>query len=85
MIIVDFIDGISKTEAFARPDKSNFSHDAVKEILALSADEDQTWRELPQKNGDRFWSRSDGGALAVFPAPGDFFFVQDSKLDESQW
>lgn len=84
MIMVHFIDGISKIEAFARPDKSNLSTDSVKEILALSAGKDQTWRDLPEKKGDGFWSRSDGGALAVFPAQGNFFFVEDPKLEESQ-
>ena len=84
MIMVHFVDGISKTETFARPDKSNLSSDAVKEILALSAGKDQTWRDLPPKNGDRFWSRSDGEALAVFPVQRNFFFVEDPKLEESQ-
>ncbi|HEU0047350.1 MAG TPA: hypothetical protein VFQ43_07075 [Nitrososphaera sp.] len=84
LIMVHFIEGISRIEAFGRPDKSNISSDAVRELLALSADKDQTWRELPQKDGDRFWSRSDRGALAVFPAKGNFFFVQDPKLEDSQ-
>ena len=82
--MVHFVEGISRTEAFGRPGKSNISSEAVRELLALSADKDQTWRELPQKNGDRFWIRSDQGALAVFPVQGNFFFVQDPKLEESQ-
>ena len=49
MILVEFLDGISKGEEFTRPDKSNLSSDVVKQILALSADKDQTWRDLHQR------------------------------------
>jgi hypothetical protein len=84
MILVEFLDGISKGEEFARPDKSNLSSDVVKQILALSADKDQTWRDLPPKDGDRFWSRSDGKAMAIFPAQGNFFIVQDPNFVEPQ-
>jgi hypothetical protein len=84
MILVEFLEGISKGEEFARPDKSNLSSDVVKQILALSADKDQTWRDLPPKDGDRFWSRSDGKAMAIFPAQGNFFIVQDPNFVEPQ-
>ena len=84
MILVEFLDGISKGEEFARPDKSNLSSDVVKQILALSADKDQTWRDLPTKDGDRFWSRSDGKAMAIFPAQGNCFIVQDPNFVEPQ-
>ncbi len=84
MILVEFLDGISKGEEFARPDKSNLSSDVVKQILALSADKDQTWRDLPPKDGDRFWSRLDGKAMAIFPAQGNFFIVQDPNFVEPQ-
>ncbi len=78
--LIELFDGVSKREGFARPDKSNLSSDAVQQILVLSAVEGTKWRDLPPKEGDRFWSRSDGNALAGFPAQGNFFFVQDPNF-----
>ena len=77
MIVVDFVDGVSQRETFARPDKSTLSAEAVQQLLALSAAEGQTWRGLPPKGDDRFWGRSDGKALAGFPAQRNFLFVMD--------
>ena len=84
MLVVRFIDGISKQEGFARPDKSMLSPDAVKQILKISAPDSVTWRELPPKDGDHFWERSDGKAKAILPAQGNFFIVQDPKWVEPE-
>jgi hypothetical protein len=84
MLIVKFESGISKGEGFARPDKSMLSPDAVKQILEISASPSVTWRELPSKDGDRFWERSDGKAKAILPAQGNFFIVQDPKFVEPE-
>jgi hypothetical protein len=84
MLIVRFIAGVSKQEGWARPDKSALSADAIKRILALSAPESVAWQELPRKDGDRFWERSDGCAKAILPAQGNFFIVQDPKWVEPE-
>ena len=84
MLVVRFIDGISKQEGFARPDKSMLSPDAVKQILKISAPDSVTWRELQSKEGDHFWERSDGKAKAILPAQGNFFIVQDPKWIEPE-
>jgi hypothetical protein len=84
MLIVRFVDGVSKQEGWARPDKSALSPDAITQILALSAPESITWRELPPKEGDHFWERSDRKAKAIFPAQGNFFIVQDPKWVEPE-
>jgi hypothetical protein len=84
MLVVRFIDGISKQEGFARPDKSMLLPDAVKQILKISAPDSVTWRELPPKDGDRFWERSDAKAKAILPAQGNFFLVQDPKWIEPE-
>jgi hypothetical protein len=84
MLIVRFVDGISKSEGWARPDKSMLSPDAVRQILTISAPPSVTWRHLPPKEGDRFWERSDGKAKAILPAQGNFFIVQDPKFVEPE-
>jgi hypothetical protein len=83
MIIVNFVGGVSKREGFAFPDRSSLTEDAIKQILALSAEKDQTWRDLPPlQNGDRCWARSDGKTMAVFATKEHFFFVQDVNFVE---
>ena len=84
MIFVQFMNGVSKSESFARPDKSAISPDSVEAILALGASQGVTWRDLPPKEGDRFWSRSDGRAKAIFPAQGNFLIVQDPDFVEPE-
>ena len=84
MVVVTFIDGASKQEGFARGDKSLLSPDALKQILAISAPRSVTWRDLPPKDGDRFWERSDGKATAILPAQGNFFIVQDPNFVEPE-
>ena len=84
MLVITFGDGVSKREGFARPDKSALSSDAIQQILALTAVEGTKWQELPSKDGTHFWSRSDRKALAVFPAEGNFFFVQDPDFVQPQ-
>ena len=77
MILVDYVNGISKREAFAHADTSPLSAEAIKQILAVSAPEGTTWQEAPGKEGDKIWNRSDGKAVAMLPALGKFLFVQD--------
>ncbi len=84
MLIVRFMGGISRQEGWARPDQSRLSREAVRQILDISAPPSVRWRELPKKNGDRFWERSDGGATAILPARGNFFIVQDPNFVEPE-
>jgi hypothetical protein len=80
MILVGFVDGISKREGFARPNNTRLSDDAVKQILGLSAPVGISWQWLSPEEGDQRWTRSDQKAVAVFPAAGTFFFVQDPEF-----
>ena len=77
MIVVDFVNGISKREGFANPDTSALSADAIKQILAMSSADGTQWREQPAVGEDRSWHCSDNSAVAIFPAQGKFLFVQD--------
>jgi len=80
MILVDFINGVSKREGFANPDTSPLSTDAIKQILAMSSADGTTWHEEPAAGEDRSWRCSDGSAIAIFPALGKFLFVQDPSF-----
>ena len=77
MILVDYVNGISKREGFANPDTSTLSADAIKQILALSSADETKWQEQPAVGEDRSWRCSDNSAIAIFPAQGKFLFVQD--------
>ena len=77
MILVDFVNGISKREGFANPDTSTLSAEAIKQILAMSAADGTRWQERPAVGEDRSWRCSDNSAIAIFPAQGKFLFVQD--------
>jgi hypothetical protein len=77
MILVDFVNGISQREGFANPDTSALSPQSVEEILRMSAPEGTSWKEAPASGDDRSWRRSDGKAIAIFPALRKFLFVQD--------
>jgi len=76
-IVVDFVNGISRREGFAKPDTSPLTPEDIQQILAASAPENTTWKETTGKGGDRTWERSDGKAHAFLPARGTFFIVQD--------
>ena len=77
MILVDFVNGISKREGFANPDTSPLSNDAIKQILAMSSADGTKWHEEPAVGEDRSWRCSDNSAIAIFPGQGKFLFVQD--------
>lgn len=76
-VVVDFVNGISRREGFAKPDTSMFKEDEIKQILDVSAPQNTTWKEESGKGGDRKWKRSDGKAEAFFPARQTYFVVQD--------
>ena len=77
MILVDYVNGISKREGFANPDTSTLSADAIKQILSMSSADGTKWQELTAVGEDRSWRCSDNTAIAIFPAQGKFLFVQD--------
>jgi hypothetical protein len=77
MILVDFVNGISKREGFANPDTSTLSADAIKQILAMSSADGTNWQEVGAVGEDRSWRCSDNSTIAIFPARGKFLFVQD--------
>ena len=76
-VIVDFVNGISRREAFAKADTSAIKDDEIQQMLNVSAAENTTWKEEPGKQGDRTWKRSDNKAVAIFPARQTFLYVQD--------
>jgi hypothetical protein len=80
MILVDFVNGISQREGFANPDTSPLTAETIRQILAMSAAEGTKWQEASDKDGDKMWSRSDKKAVAILPAQGKFFFVQDANF-----
>jgi len=76
-VVVDFVNGISRREGFAKPDTSALTPDEIQQILAVSAASNTTWKEEPGKEGDKTWKRSDDKAIAILPARGTFLVVQD--------
>jgi hypothetical protein len=70
LILVSYVNGISQREGFTKPE-------AIQQILAMSATDGTQWVEKPGEGGDKAWARSDGKAIAIFPAMGKFLFVQD--------
>jgi len=76
-VIVNFVNGISRREGFAKPDASALKPEEIQQILSVSAANGTTWKETAGSAGDRKWDRSDNKAVAVFPARGTFLFVQD--------
>jgi hypothetical protein len=76
-VVVDFVNGISRREGFAKRDTSMLKDDEIQQILKVSAAQNTTWKEQPGKAGDRTWQRSDNKAIAIFPARGTFLYVQD--------
>ena len=77
LIMVSYVKGISQREGFTSPDTSPLTPDAIQKILSISAADGTQWVEKPGANGDKAWARSDGKAIAIFPAMGKFLFVQD--------
>ena len=76
-VVVDYVNGISRREGFAKPDTSALTPAEIQQILAISAAENTTWKEEPGKEGDKTWRRSDNKAIAILPARGTFLVVQD--------
>lgn len=79
-VVVDFVNGTSRREGFAKSDTSRLDEEAVKQILNISAADNTTWKEVQGKEGDRIWDRSDNKARAVLPARGTFLVVQDPSF-----
>lgn len=77
MILVDFVNGTSQREGFASPDTSALSKDDVDRILAMTAPSGLKWEELPEKDGARYWNRSDWKAIATVSPDGRYFSVRD--------
>jgi hypothetical protein len=76
-VVVDFLNGVSRREGFAKPDTSALTQEEIQQILNISSAEKTTWKEQPGKQGDKIWRRSDDKAIAVLPARGTFLVVQD--------
>ena len=76
-VVVDYVNGVSRREGFAKPDTSPLTPDEIQQILAVSAADNTTWKEEPGKEGDKTWKRSDDKAIAILPARGTFLVVQD--------
>jgi hypothetical protein len=77
LILVSYVSGISQREGFTNPDHAPLTPEAVQQILAMSAADGTKWVEKAGEGGDKTWARSDGKAVAIFPAMGKFIFVQD--------
>ena len=76
-VVVDFVNGISRREAFAKQDTSALKDDEIQQMLNVSSVENTTWKEETGKGGDRTWKRSDNKVIAIFPARATFLYVQD--------
>ena len=77
LILVSYVNGISQREGFTKPEHAPLTPEAIQQILAMSAADGTQWVEKPGEGGDKAWARSDGKAIAIFPAMGKFLFVQD--------
>ena len=75
MVGVSYVDGVSKSEGFARPNTPRLSDAEVQQLLAWSAAAGTTWKRLPDEGGSPFWMRSDGKVVALLSAHG-FLGVQ---------
>ncbi|HVI82283.1 MAG TPA: hypothetical protein VM717_06025 [Chthoniobacterales bacterium] len=76
-VVVDFVNGISRREGFAKPDTSPLTPEDIQQILSVSAANGTTWKETVGQAGDKKWDRSDNKAVAIFPARGTYLVVQD--------
>lgn len=76
-VVVNFVNGTSRRESFAKPDTSVLNEEEIKQILSVSAPENTTWKEEAGKGGDKRWKRSDNKAEAFLPARGTYLVVQD--------
>ena len=76
-VVVDFVNGISRREGFAKPDTSMLTAQEIEQILSVSAADGTTWKETPGQAGDKKWNRSDNKAVAIFPGRQTFLVVQD--------
>ena len=81
MVGVSYVDGICKSEGFARPDVPQLSQADVQQLLALSAAPGTSWNLVSDKNGDRVWLRSDGKVVAVLNAQ-KFLQVQEKGFHQ---
>jgi len=81
-VVVDFVDGISRREGFAKPDTSMLTSEEIQQILNVSAADNTTWKEAPGKQGDRIWNRSDNKAIAILPGRGTFLMVKDVNFTQ---
>ena len=76
-VVVDFVNGISRREGFAKPDASALKPEEIQQILSASAANGTTWKETAGSAGDKKWDRSDKKAVAVFPARGTYLVIQE--------
>jgi len=81
-VVVDFVNGISRREGFAKPDTSMLTSEEIQQILNVSAADNTTWKEAPGKQGDRIWNRSDNKAIAILPGRGTFLMVKDVNFTQ---
>lgn len=77
MVLVDYVNGTCQREGFASPDTSPLSKNDVDQILVMTAGPGLTWEELPQKEGSRYWNRSDWKVIATLSADGKYLSVRD--------
>jgi hypothetical protein len=82
MILVDFVDGISRREGFVNPNTAPLTEQDIKAILTMSAPEGLTWDPGDVKQEGRSWNRSDQKAIAILPTESKFLFVQDVNFTQ---
>ena len=89
MVGVEFLDGISRREGFARPDLPKLSERDVQDILSLAAGPALTWTTLEgprwkailhPKPNERYWLRSDEKVIASLAGEGNFLMIGDRKF-----
>jgi hypothetical protein len=78
-VVIDFVNGESRREGFAKADTSILKENEIQQILNFSAAPNTTWKEDAAIQGDRKWKRSDGKAEAFFPARQTYLVVQGTN------
>ena len=81
MVAVGYVNGICKSEGFARPGISRLSDADVQQLLALSLAPGTTWKRVRDQGGDPLWMRSDG---KVFGLLSEHTFLQVQEKDFRQ-
>jgi hypothetical protein len=80
MVAVSYVNGVSKSEGFARPDSPKLSEKEITDLLSLNLGPGMTWTLIPGE-AERFWMRNDGRVVARL-SERKFLQVQEKNFQE---